>query len=63
MHENVLQNKRDFLDSIIKEKRKKRLYYRNYPLEKLHIHEMNDEELKEFRNEYDKLIDLLFPAQ
>lgn len=63
MHENVLFNKNRHFEAIKEDQKQKRIFYRGYPLEKFHYHEMSEEELAEYRKEYDELIDRLFPAQ
>lgn len=70
MHENVLISKERFLDSVRKELESnkkeqvlKRGFYRSYRIEEFHNHEMNEDELKEFRREYDELINSFLPKQ
>jgi deoxyadenosine/deoxycytidine kinase len=63
MHKNVERTKKIFLDAIRKDQLMRRIGHRGYPLERLHSHEMSPDELKEFRKEYDDLIDQLYPKQ
>jgi carbonic anhydrase len=63
MHENVKRSKENLLNQMKSEQNKTRLFYRNYPLENFHCHEMTEDELKQFRYEYNDLVDQLFPKQ
>lgn len=65
MHENVLRTKNELLDKIKKSQASWRSFHLQYAdcIEKFHCHEMNEQELSDFKEEWIQLVNQLFPPR